>query len=95
MIKRSPDSGDAQAGLRSSYWDRPPRVQVAEFAILISAALLLLGGAYGEQADLTRAGLLFLALGVVLVPGAFRRSWGMKVAFFALAAIGLFYALTT
>jgi hypothetical protein len=62
---------------------------------LISAALLLLGGAYREQGSMISTGLMFLAFGAIFVPGAFRKSWIMKVAFCALAIIGVFYALTT
>jgi hypothetical protein len=87
----SNSSGDVQA----DFWHRPLPTKIAGFTFLIGTALLLLGGAYREQPGLFRSGLMFLALGAVLLPGAFRRTWGMKAAFFALAIIGVFYAVTT
>jgi hypothetical protein len=63
--------------------------------MLIGAALLLLGGAYREQANMISTGLLFLSMAAVFAPGLLRRSWIMKVAFGLLALIGGFYALTT
>jgi hypothetical protein len=91
MFRRSANAGDRQAKLGLDSRDRP----LPGFVFLISAALLLLGGAYREQANMISTGLIFLAIGVVFVPGAFRKNWIMKVALFVLAAIGVFYALTT
>jgi hypothetical protein len=91
MFRRSANAGDTQAKLGLDSRDRP----LPGFVFLISAALLLLGGAYREQANMISTGLIFLAIGVVFVPGAFRKNWIMKVALFVLAAIGVFYALTT
>ena len=85
MFRRSANAGDSQANDRS----------LPGFVFLISAAMLLLVGAYRAQGNLVSAGLMFLAFGVVFAPGAFRKSWMLKVAFFALAIIGVFYALTT
>lgn len=95
MLRRSANAGDAQEKLSLSFWDRPLPAKIAGFTILIGAALLLLGGAYREQASLIRSGLLFLAMGAVFLPGAFRKTLSMKVAFYALASIGVFYAVTT
>jgi hypothetical protein len=93
MFRRSASAGDTQSRLNS--WHQPLPVRIAGFAILISAALLLLVGAYRNEADVIRPGLLLLALGVVLVPAAFRKSLLLKGAFCVLAIIGVFYALTT
>jgi hypothetical protein len=95
MIRRSAHAGDAQARLSVNSWDPPLPVKIAGFAMLIGAALLLLGGAYREQGNMISTGLLFLSLAAVIAPGLFRNSWVMKVAFGTLAIIGLFYALTT
>jgi hypothetical protein len=95
MLRRSPKSGDAQEKLSLSFWDRPVPAKIAGFTILFGTALLLLGGAYREQPSLTRSGLLFLAMGAAFLPGAFRKTLSMKVAFYALAIIGVFYAVTT
>ncbi len=65
------------------------------FVMLIGAAPMGLGGAYGGQADVVRAGLILLALGVALVPSVIRKSRIMSVGFCALAIIGVFAALTT
>lgn len=95
MLRRSANAGDAQARLSLNSWDRLLPVKIAGFAILISAALLLLGGAYREQANMISTGLLFLSMGAIFVPGLIRKNWVMKVAFFALAFIGVFFALKT
>jgi hypothetical protein len=95
MFRRSTNAGDAQARLSLNSWDRLLPVKIAGFAIFISAALLLLGGAYREQANMISTGLLLLSIGALFVPGLIRKSWIMKVAFFALIIIGVFYALTT
>lgn len=95
MLRRSANAGDTQSRLNMNSWHQPLPVRIAGFAILVSAALLLLGGAYRNEADVIRPGLLLLALGVVLVPTAFRKSLLLKVAFCVLAIIGVFYALTT
>ena len=95
MFKRPAKAGDAQEKSSLSFWDRPLPAKIAGFTILIGAALLLLGGAYREQPGLTRSGLLFLAMGAVLLPGAFRKTLSMRIAFYALAIIGVFYAVTT
>jgi len=76
-------------------WQQPLPVRIAGVAILISAALMVLAGAYRNEADVIRPGLLLLALGVVVVPALVRKSLLLKVAFCVLAIIGLFYALTT
>jgi len=47
------------------------------------------------QASLTRSGLLFLAMGAMFLPGAFRTTLNLKVAFYALAIMGVFLAVTT
>ena len=95
MFRRSANAADTQSRLTANSWRQPLAVRIAAFAILISAALLLLGGAYRKEADVIRPGLLLLALGVVLVPAAFRKSVLLKVAFCVLASVGVFYALTT
>lgn len=95
MPERSADADESPTRLRSSCRDRPLPARIAGISILIGTALLLLGGAYREQPSLIRSGLVFLAMGAVLLPGAFRKSVSMKVAFFALAIIGVFYAVTT
>lgn len=74
---------------------KPLPVSIAGFAILISAALLLLGGAYRNEADMIRPGLLLLALGVLVVPAAVRKNLFLKGSFCVLAIIGVFYAVTT
>lgn len=76
-------------------WDRPLPPRIAALAILASTALMLLGGALREQTDLTRSGLMLLAMGAVLLPGAFRKNQQMKIVFFVLASVGVFYAVTT
>lgn len=95
MHRRSANTGDGQATLNSRFWDRPLPARIAGLTILIGSALLLLGGAYREQASLIRSALLLLALGAVLLPGAFRKTMSMKVAFFAVATIGVLYAVAT
>lgn len=89
MQRRSANAGDTNS------WDRSLAVKLAGLAMLVSAALLLLGGAYREEADMIRSGLLFLAMGVVLVSGALHEILILKVAFCALAMIGVFFALAT
>lgn len=89
MFRRPANAGDAQA------WSYPRPVKIAGFAMLVGAAMLLLGGAYREQASLITTGLLLLSLGAVFVPDLIRKSWITKVAFVALAIVGVFYALTT
>lgn len=81
--------------VRFRFWDRPLPTRIAGLTFLLGAALLLLGGAYREQTSLIRSGLLLLAMGAVFLPGAFRKTLSMKVAFYALAIIGIFYAVTT
>lgn len=95
MPRRPADSGDAQAGSGLGFWDRPLPARIAGLTILMGTALMLLGGAYRGQPELTRSGLLLLALGAALLPGAFRRTLSMRVAFFALAGFGVFHAVTT
>jgi uncharacterized membrane protein len=90
MFRRSANAGDTPNSRH-----QPLPVRIAGFAIFISAALLLLGGAYRNEADVIRPGLLLLALGVVLVPAVVRQSLLLKAAFCVLAIIGVFYALTT
>ena len=91
MFRRSANAPDSQARLDVDSRDR----WLPGFVFLGSAALLLLGGAYRAQGNMISTGLMFLAFGAIFVPAAFRKSWIMKVAFFALAIIGVFYALTT
>ena len=76
-------------------WQQPLRIRIAGFVLLISAAVLLLAGAYRKEADVIRPGLLLLALAAVVVPAAIRNSFLLKGAFGALAVIGVFYALIT
>ena len=95
MFRRSADAREAQSGLSSNSLDRPLPVNVVGLAFLISAAQLLLGGAYREQANMISTGLLFLSLGAVFAPSVIRKSRILLVAFCALAILGLYYALTT
>lgn len=95
MPRQSPEGGESPTRLRSSYWGQPLPAKLAGLTTLVGTALLLLGGAYREQPGLIRSGLVILAMGAVFLPGAFRRSVSMKVAFFALAIVGVFYAATT
>jgi hypothetical protein len=95
MFRRSGNAGDAQDKSSLSFWHRPLPAKIAGLAILFGAALLLLGGAYREQAGLIRSGLMLLAIGAVLFEGAFRKALSMKIAFCALAVIGVFHAVTT
>jgi hypothetical protein len=91
MFRRSANAGDTQASPGLDSKDHP----LAGFVWLIGAALLILLGAFREQANLISTGLALLAIGVVFVPRLFRRSWIVKLAWLALAAIGVFYAVTT
>jgi hypothetical protein len=95
MFRRSTNAGEAQLRLNmnSSHQKLPARI--VGFAILVFAALLLLGGAYRKEADLIRPGLLLLALGAIVVPTTVRKVFPLKVAFWTLAVIGVFCALTT
>jgi hypothetical protein len=95
MLRRSAKVGDTQAESSMTFWERPMPARIAGLTVLVGTALMLLGGAYREQAGLIRSGLLLLAMGAVFLPGAFRRTLSMKVAFTALAVIGVFYAVTT
>jgi hypothetical protein len=95
MPGRSDNADDAQSKSSVRFWEQPLPAKIAGLSILIGAALLLLGGAYRDQPSLTRSGLMFLAMGAVFLPGAFRRTLSMQVAFYALAIIGVFYAVTT
>jgi hypothetical protein len=81
--------------VQADFWHRPLPAKIAGLTVLIGTALLLLGGVYREQPGLIRSGLMFLAMGAVFLPGAFRKNWSMKAAFFALAIIGVFFAVTT
>jgi hypothetical protein len=95
MFRRSGNAGDTQSRLNIDSWHQPLPVRIAGLAILVSAALMVLVGAYRKEADVIRPGLLLLALGVVVVPAVVRKNLLLKVAFCVLAIIGLFYALTT
>jgi hypothetical protein len=95
MLRRPDNLGDAQTKSSLAFRDRPSPARIAGLTILMGTALMFLGGAYREQAGLIRSGLLLLAMGPVLLPGDFLKTLGMKVAFYALALIGVFYAVTT
>ncbi len=95
MFRRSANAGDTQSRLNLSSRDQPLPVRIAGVAILITAALLLIGGAYRNEADVIRPGLLLLALGVVVVPNVVRPSSLLKAALYVLAPVGVYYALTT
>lgn len=74
MFRRSTDAREAQSGLGVNSWDRPLPARIMGLVFLISATLLLLGGAYREQANMISTGLLFLSLGAVFAAGVIRRS---------------------
>jgi hypothetical protein len=95
MVRRPFNFEDAQAKSSLSYWDRPLHAKIAGLTVLVGTALMLLGGAFREQAGLIRSGLLLLAMGAVFLPAAFRKTPSMKVAFYTLAVIGVFCAVTT
>jgi hypothetical protein len=94
MLRRS-NAGETQPGLPSNSVERPLAVKIVGLTFLPGAALLLLGGAFREQANMISTGLLFLCMGAVFAPGVIRKSRILLVAFCALAILGLFYALKT
>jgi hypothetical protein len=95
MFRRSDNAGETQLRLSVDSAHQSLRARIVGFAVLVSAALLLSGGAYRKEADLIRSGLLLLALGAILAPTMIRKSRPLKIAFLTLAVIGVFYALTT
>jgi len=95
MYRRSADPGKTQSGLSLKSWERPLPLKIVGLAFLVGAALLLLGGAFREQANMISSGLLFLSLGVLFAADVVRKSRIMLVTICALAVLGVLYALTT
>jgi hypothetical protein len=95
MTRRSVNADEAQSGFGFNSFTRPLPVRIVGLVLLFGAALLLIGGAYREQANMISTGLLFLSMGVVFAPGVIRKSRVLLVAVCALAILGLFFALTT
>ena len=88
MFRRSAES-------RVKPWERPLPVRIAGCVFLIAAALLLLGGAYREQANMISTGLMFLSMGAVFAASVIRDSRILVVAFCGLVILGVFCAVTT
>lgn len=95
MFRRSADAGKTQSGLSLNSWERPLPLKIVGLAFLVGAALLLLGGAFREQANMISSGLLFLSFGVLFAADIVRRSRIILISICALAVLGVLYALTT
>ena len=95
MIRRSANAGEPRAGFGFNSFDRPLPVEILGLVFLFGAALLLIGGAFREQANMISTGLLFLSMGAMFAPGIIRKSRILLIGVCGLAILGLFYALTT
>lgn len=95
MSRRSADAGEAGSRFSRNSWERPVPVKIVGLVFLVGAALLLVGGAFREQANMISSGLLFLSFGVVFARDLVRQSRVVMVAVCVLAVLGVFFTLTT
>lgn len=86
MIRRSTGSVDVQ-----QPWSRPPAMRYLGWALIMCAALLILGGVYRAQSNMLTSGMLFICMGVIFAPDILQKGWPVRLSLAAIAVTGAVY----